>query len=125
MYDFLLFVHVLSAFVLVAAVVVYTGIAVGVPSSPGTLRISEILWGIGGLGTLVFGIWLAINVDAYEVWDGWVIGAIVLWVAATAVGQRAFQAVKGGDTAAMVPWHIARVVLVLALLVVMIYKPGA
>jgi hypothetical protein len=37
----------------------------------------------------VFGIWLAVSLDAYEVWDGWVIAAIVLWVIAGAAGDRA------------------------------------
>ena len=45
--------------------------------------------GIGGVGTLVFGIWLAVSLDAYELWDGWVIAAIVLWAVAGGAGQRA------------------------------------
>jgi uncharacterized membrane protein len=44
---------------------------------------------IGSIGTLVFGIWLAISLDAYEVWDGWVIAAIVLWLVVGGAGQRA------------------------------------
>src|SRR5581483_3011206 len=36
---------------------------------------------IGGLGTIVFGVWLAIVDDAYHVWDGWIVAAIVLWAA--------------------------------------------
>jgi hypothetical protein len=125
MYDFLLFVHVLSVFVLMAPVVIYTGFAVGVPATPSTLRTTEILWGIGTAGTLVFGVWLALNVDGYELWDGWILGAILLWAAAAETGRRAFAATKAGDTQAMVPWHVARAAIVLALLVVMIYKPGA
>jgi hypothetical protein len=125
MYDFLLFVHVLSAFFLMAAVVIYTGFAVGVPASPSTLRTTEALWGIGGLGTLVFGVWLAINVDGYEIWDGWILGALILWAVATETGRRALGAAKDGSTQALVQWHAARTIVVLALLVVMIYKPGA
>jgi hypothetical protein len=125
MYDFLLFVHVLSAFVLMAPVVMYSGFALGAPASPGTLRTAEILWGIGGVGTLVFGIWLALDVDGYEIWDGWILGALLLWAAANETGRRAFVATKGGDTQAMVPWHVARAAIVVVLLIVMIYKPGA
>jgi hypothetical protein len=125
MYDFLLFVHVLSGFALMTPLVMYTGFAVGVPATPMTIRTAEILWGIGGLGTLVFGVWLALDVDGYEIWDGWILGALILWAAAMETGRRAFEATKGGNTQAMVPWHVARVVIVLALLVVMIYKPGA
>jgi hypothetical protein len=44
---------------------------------------------VGSLATLVFGIWLALSLDAYEVWDGWIIAAIVLWLVVGAAGQRA------------------------------------
>jgi hypothetical protein len=27
--------------------------------------------GIGGVGTIVFGIWLAFSVGGYDIWDGW------------------------------------------------------
>ena len=37
------------------------------------------LWNVGGLGVLVFGVWLALEVDGYELWDGWIIAAMVLW----------------------------------------------
>jgi uncharacterized membrane protein len=37
-----------------------------------------------------FGIWLAILRDAFQVWDGWVIGAIVLWGIATVALLRSF-----------------------------------
>jgi hypothetical protein len=37
-----------------------------------------------------FGIWLAILRDAYQVWDGWVIAAIVLWASATVALLRSF-----------------------------------
>ena len=63
MYDFLLFVHVLSAFCLAATVVIYSGFALGAPASPRTTFIAERLWDVGGLGTLIFGVWLALYVD--------------------------------------------------------------
>ena len=44
---------------------------------------------VGALGTIVFGVWLAISRDAYQVWDGWVIAAIVLWAIGGGVGARA------------------------------------
>ena len=43
---------------------------------------------VGSLGTIVFGVWLAISLDAYQVWDGWVLAAIVLWAIAVEVGRR-------------------------------------
>jgi hypothetical protein len=42
----------------------------------------------GVVGTIAFGIWLAILHDDFHPWDGWVIAAIVLWVIATAALQR-------------------------------------
>ena len=45
--------------------------------------------GIGAVGTLVFGVWLALSLDGYEIWDGWIIAAIVLWAVSGAAGGRA------------------------------------
>jgi hypothetical protein len=89
----------------------------------------------------VFGIWLAIDLDQYSLTDGWIVGAIVLWVLASAAGGRAggayraavtaSEAESGAKLAAAVQsgqallLHAAMAVTVLALLVVMIYKPGA
>jgi hypothetical protein len=92
------------------------------------------LWAVGGLGTLIFGVWLALYVKGYEIWDGWIIGAIVLWAVATELGRRAQEgyvaatasgpeAVAGARRAALLHW--LRSVAVLALLVVMVYKPGS
>ena len=53
------------------------------------LTVGNVLWTIGGLGTLVFGIWLALYVKGYEIWDGWIITAIVLWAIGTELGRRA------------------------------------
>ena len=132
MYDTLLFLHVLAAFFLGAAVVVYSAFVLGSPVNRPTRTITEILWGLGGLGTLVLGIWLAIYVDGYEVWDFWIILAIVLWLAATGAGQPVSQGIKpaGDDSALALDARIARAhwvrtALVIALLVVMVWKPGA
>ena len=38
--------------------------------------------------TLVLGIVLAINSDAFQVWDLWVIAAIVLWALFAELGRR-------------------------------------
>jgi hypothetical protein len=128
-YNTLLFLHVLSAFALMVTVVVFSAFALGAVRNARVLLVSNVLWGIGGLGTLVFGIWLAIYLKAYHVWDGWIITAIVLWVVANAFGggaQAGFA--EGADEAkaskaALMHW--LRSLTVIALLVVMIYKPGA
>ena len=44
--------------------------------------------GIGMGGTIVLGIFLAFSIGGYDIWDGWIVAAIVLWIAAAALGQR-------------------------------------
>ncbi len=156
-YDWLLFLHVASAFALVAALVLYTVlIAVvwnkDVPADVARLfrisKVGDVLIAAGSIGVLVFGIWLAIDVDGYEVWDGWVIAALVLWLVMGALGSRTGKiydatrdrartlAQEGSDAPstelrAMVQdrrglWlHVAGIVTVLLLLIDMVWKPGA
>ena len=45
---------------------------------------------LGLPGTIALGIWLAILRPEFHPWDGWIIGAIVLWVVATAAVLRSF-----------------------------------
>jgi hypothetical protein len=135
-YDWLLFLHVLSAFALVGTVVIFSAFALGTATDSRLLAVGNGLWNVGGLGTLVLGIWLALYVDGYELWDGWIITAIVLFAIATELGRRAqlgyTPAAGGGETGAATTgappaalMHWLRSLVVLALLVVMIYKPGA
>jgi hypothetical protein len=123
-YDWLLFLHVLAAFMVAATAVIYTAVALG--ASPGTpaIRVADAIWNIGGLGTLVFGIWLALYVDGYEVWDGWILGAIAVWLIATGTGEQArVQLAEGARNFAAVHW--VRTLAVVGLLVLMVWKPGA
>lgn len=133
MYDWLLFLHVLSAFALVVTVVVFSAFALGMAADSRLLAVGNAAWNVGGLGTLVLGIWLALYLDNYEIWDGWIITALVLFAIATELGRRAqigytpaapgeAGAVGAPPTALM---HWLRSLVILALLVVMIYKPGA
>jgi hypothetical protein len=133
-YDTLLFLHVLAAFALVATVVIFSAFALGLATDSRVLGLGNALWNMGGLGSLVFGIWLALYVKGYEIWDGWIITAIVLWAIATELGRRAqvgyVSFAAGGDAAGAevrraATMHWLRTVVVLALLVVMVYKPGA
>jgi uncharacterized membrane protein len=132
MTETLLFLHVLAAFFIVAGVVVYSAFVLGGPVNRLARTTGEVLWGVGGLGTLVLGIWLALDIDGYEIWDGWIIAAILLWVLATGAGSQVSRSVQPRDDdsavalpTAVVAAHWARTLLVIALLVVMIYKPGA
>jgi hypothetical protein len=134
-YDTLLFLHVLAAFAAVATVVVISAFAFGLTTDSRLLSIGNALWNVGVLGTLVFGVWLALYVAGYQIWDGWILGAIVLWAIATELGRRAhlgYLAITGSgadasaaeaNRAALMHW--LRSLAVLGLLVVMIYKPGA
>src|SRR6476619_8296364 len=53
-----------------------------------TARVASKVVIVGGIGTLVFGIWLAIRLDHVQVWSGWVIAALVLLVIAVVAGSR-------------------------------------
>ena len=134
MYDFLLFVHVLAAFCLMAVVVMYTAWAMHAPAPPRLVLLAEILWGIGGAGTLIFGVWLVFNVEGYGILDGWIIAALVLWALSAEAHRRAYTAIRptagvdgtvvAPDDIAMARWSAVRAIIVLALLFVMIFKPG-
>jgi hypothetical protein len=133
-YDWLLFLHVLSAFALFGTVVIFSAFALGTATDSRLLAVANALWNVGGLGTLVLGIWLALYVDGYELWDGWIITAIVLFSIATELGRRAqlgYTPAAGGEAGAAAArpppalMHWLRSLVILALLVVMIYKPGA
>jgi hypothetical protein len=135
-YDFLLLAHILAAFALLAMVVMYTAFVLGDPAPRPAVLLAQTLDGIGGVGTLVFGVWLALYVDGYEVWDGWIVAALVLWAAAAETGRRTHAALEpvlsGGPGAgasavdrAAVRWHVIRTALIVLLLADMIFKPGS
>jgi uncharacterized membrane protein len=131
-YHALLTIHLFAAFALAIGIVVYSAFVLGSPVNATTRLVAEIMWGLGGLGTLAFGIWLALYLDAYKIYDGWIIAALVLWVLATGSGAQASRGIQpqGDDSAIVVDRrtqiaHWMRTVYFLALLVVMVWKPGA
>ena len=132
MYEALLFFHVLAAFFLATGVVIYSGFVLGGPVNRATRLVAEILWGVGGLGSLAFGIWLALNRPEDELWDGWIIAAFVLWVLTMGSGAQVSRSVQpaGDDSAVSIDRrvmfaHWARVLYVVLFVVVMVWKPGA
>jgi hypothetical protein len=158
LYDWLLFLHILAAFALVAALVVFwvIGIAARNVDRPSeslryfrVARPANVLVIAGTMGTLVFGIWLAIERDEYQVWDGWILAALVLWAIVTETGRRggipytearklAVRLAAEGRGEEQSPELRAKLqdrngmilnglstLAVLLLLVDMIYKPGA
>jgi hypothetical protein len=133
--DWLLFLHVLSAFLLMVTVVMYSAVAFGGTLGGRATFIADRCWDVGGLGTLILGVWLALKLDEYGIFDGWIIGALVLWFVATGLGQTVRQRLEEGRegtagdgtvaTGAVNTLHWLRTLTVLALLVLMIWKPGA
>ncbi len=157
LYDWLLALHVLAGFMLVAAYVLFAFLIAWSwrRDTPGAMlrltgigRVGNVLLAIGAIATLVLGIWLAIDSDRYQVWDGWVIAALVLWAISMETGRRsgahyakagtraAERARAGADASDPELGAILRdrgalalqavsSVAVLLLVVDMIYKPGA
>jgi uncharacterized membrane protein len=132
MYHALLFLHLLSAFLMVSGVVIFSAFVLGGPVTRPLKLAAEILWGVGGVGTIVFGVWLALNRPEYEIWDGWIIAAIVLWVLANGAGAQVSRAIKPGEDESPAALdrrakfsHWMRVLWVVLLLIDMVWKPGA
>ena len=125
MYHTLLFFHMIAAFLLAVTVVMYSAVALGATSSPRMLFVADRCWDVGGLGTLIFGIWLALNLEQYDFFDFWILFALLLWFVATGLGQTVQRRIGGEDTSAVNAMHWIRTIVVIALLVTMVWKPGA
>lgn len=132
MYDWLLFLHLLSALMVFGTLAVFSAFAFGATNDGRILRVGNVLWDVSGAGLLIFGIWLALYVDGYSLLDGWILATLVLFAIVTELGRRArvgYQASAGSHdvtaagNAAM--WHWLRTIGILAILFLMIYKPGA
>jgi hypothetical protein len=138
-YHTLLFLHLIAAFLLAVTVVMYSAVALGATAGGRMLFVADRCWDVGGLGTLVFGIWLALHLDEYDFFDGWILGAIVLWFVATGLGQMVQRGIATGETSAATgetgaataetgavdTLHWLRTLVVIGLLVLMVWKPGA
>jgi hypothetical protein len=124
-YDWLLFLHLVAAFLLAATIVMYSAVALGATSSPRMLFVADRCWDVGGLGTLIFGIWLALNLEQYDFFDGWILLALFLWFVATGLGQSVQRRIGGDDIRSVIALHWIRTAVVIGLLVTMIWKPGA
>ena len=155
--DWILALHVLSAFAYVAGVVLFWVLVVavrGTDTPDGTIRMDPVAKvgnaavGIGAGGTIVLGIWLAFSIGGYDIWDGLIIAAIVLWLVSAEIGRRTGAAYMEGMNKAQelrtagqtapsaellalnrtgkgVVLHVLASAVVLLILVDMIWKPGA
>ncbi len=156
-YDWLLFFHVLAAFVMVGGTVLYwtilvAGWRVDRPSIAAAFfrvaRPVDLLVPAASVVALALGIWLAIYVDGYSIWDPWILAATALWLVFVfagsrtgkvfaRAGERARELVAAGrDTPTSelnallrsregLALHAVSSVAVLAILALMIWKPGA
>jgi hypothetical protein len=97
LHDWLLFLHVLSAFVLVSALVLFTFLIAylwrtDVPRDIarvlGISRLGTVLVGIGSMGTLILGVVLAFEAENYAIWDPWIVAALIIWAAMAETGRR-------------------------------------
>jgi Predicted integral membrane protein (DUF2269) len=154
--DWLLALHLISAFALIGALTIFTVMIAALWHTDDPAAVTSfmrlgmagnVLVMIGAFGTIVFGVWLAISRDAYHLWGGWVIVAIVLWALVAGFGQQAGEGYRktaemaeqldtsGGSRspelaaamgASRAFWmHMATLVLVVLILIDMIWKPGA
>ena len=64
------------------------------------VRVGTVGTGVGAVGTIVFGLWLAFSVGGYHIWDFWIIAALVLWAIAGGLGGRTGKAYMEGMTKA-------------------------
>jgi uncharacterized membrane protein len=154
--DWLLALHLLAAFALIAALVLYTAVMVAnwgndrPQRASAYFRLAAIggpLVGAGAGLALLFGVALAVDLDEYDPWDGWIVLSIVLWAIGSATGARVGAHYTGvqplvqrlvaesdepnAELAAQLSDHRARtlhaitVLAFTAVLVLMIFKPGA
>jgi uncharacterized membrane protein len=155
--EWILALHVLSAFAYVAGVVLFWVLIVAVRRADTpeettrmepVVKVGNAAVGIGVGGTILLGVWLAFSYGGYDIWDGWIIAALVLWVAAAALGTRTGAAYMQGMNKAVelrsagqtgpnaellalnrtqrgLVLHALASLVVVLILVDMIWKPGA
>ena len=103
--DWILALHVLSAFAYVAGMIVFWVLIVAVrntDTADGTIRMEPIVkvgtlgTAIGAVGTIIFGLWLTFSVGGYRIWNFWIIAALVLWAVAGGIGGRTGKEYRRG-----------------------------
>src|SRR5262245_23815559 len=149
--------HVLSAFSLVAGMILFwVLIVVGrrMDTAGDTLRLGPVAKGGNATvrlvlgGTIIFGVWLAFSYGHYDIWDGWILAALVLWFVGSGTGRKTGEAFNEAPRKALeleeagqtgpnaellalnrtsrgVLLHALTSVVVLLIIIDMIWKPGA
>ena len=152
-YDWMLALHLIAAFAIAAALVLYS-VLVFAGRRMTTLEETRTLFRVAPVATpliaggsvlaLILGVILAVDSPDYHPWDGWVIAAYVLWAAMGGVGGQTgkyyteTQKVAEGSTpdaervvierlqasrGALL--HYATLAIFVLLLLDMLFKPGA
>jgi hypothetical protein len=152
-YDWMLALHVLAAFSIAAALVLFSVLVVSgrrmttLEQTRFLFRVAPIggpLIGVGLGLVLLAGIVLAIDSDEFELWNGWIIAGVILWALFAWVGGRSGtyytetqKIAESGDPNAEgdvlarlraptgVRLHLATVGVFLLVVLDMIFKPGA
>ncbi len=108
--QWMLALHVLAAFSLVAGSTLFWVLIVAVrriDTPDDTLRLGPVAKvgnatiGIGMGGTIILGVYLAFALDGYALWDGWILAALVLWVIGAALGRQVEEAYRQGPRKAL------------------------
>lgn len=148
--DWMLALHLISAFAVASSLVLFSVLVLSgrrmttLDQTRTLFRVAPVgnLLITAGLGlVLLFGVILSFSRD-FEIWDGWIIAAIVLFAAFGGVGQRSgayytdVQKLAEGEgneaevlarlrapTGALL--HLATVALFVLIVLDMIWKPGA
>jgi hypothetical protein len=149
-YEILLVLHIGSAFAFASAYTMVSALFVafrrvdGRADALALLRLARpadaLAW-VGATGTLVFGLGLVFDTSSYELQDGWIVGALMLWLIAEEAIRREDLLFKKGRQVVRasgatdlrdvlhsrhaLALHIVAGAALLGLLVLMIYKPGA
>jgi hypothetical protein len=154
-YDWILSLHLLSAFAVASALVLYSVLVfsgrrmTSLEQTRTLFRVAPIgtiLIIVGALGTIILGVILALDSGDrdFHIWDPWIIAGIVLWALMTGVGQRTGAYYSGveelskssdsGTEAAVLDrlkastgsnLHLLTVALFLLIVLDMLFKPGA
>jgi hypothetical protein len=154
-YDWILSLHLLAAFAVASALVLYSVLVFSgrrmttLEQTRPLFRVAPIgtvLIIAGALGTIVFGVILSLDSGYrdFHIWDPWIIAGIVLWVVLTGIGQRSgayysdveklSKSSDSGTEAAVLDrlkastgtnLHLATVAVFLLIVLDMLFKPGA
>ena len=154
--QWLVFFHVAGAFLFVSGAVAAGVLQIAAlraerPSQIALLfklvRLAVPAVSAGAIVSLALGIWLVVHVDGYTIGEGWIVGALALWVASLALGgiggrharhtrYLAEQLAAQGDSRTedfdrrlhaplAHATNYASTLAAIAILILMVWKPGA